>query len=423
MGRRIFLGVIMLLVLGTVGVLGYTGLSPVQAWKLLVEGVGMVGNKVHPKPPFGGRQKLTILLLGTDVSFNDAGTARSDTIKVVTVEVKPPRVAILSIPRDTWVEIPGHGHRRINSAYQVGGEKEADRIALAGETITGLLRELTGEEVTFDHFLRIQTGGFMHIVDAMGGVTIDVEKQMDYEDPSQKLFIHLKPGVQRLNGEQAMGYVRFRHDAESDFGRIRRQDQFIAALKAQLTDPKERLRVARAIGPAMKMLKTDLSLSDMMALKEIAGQADGIQSVRLLTKSTRKGAAQVEEVDTSDEAVLAVRDVLHGPRPTVVVLNGTGKRGMADKVGDRLDTAAFNLIATGTTEAQPATAIYTGASKQAAAVELAASLGFDPAVVKTDGTVPTADYGRADAPTTPPAFTIVLGSDYLRTPKPAAAHE
>ncbi len=431
LGRRVLLGAIMLLVLGVVAYFGYftaNGLTPADAFKLLVQGVGVMGNKMHPTPPFGGKDKITILLLGTDVSFDDAGTARSDTIKLITVEVNPPRIAILSIPRDTWVEVPGHnGRRKINAAYQLGGPKEDGRIALASETVANLLHDLTGETITIDHFLRVQTGGFVQIIDKMGGIDINVEKKMDYEDPSQELFIHLTPGMQHLDGNQAMGYVRFRHDAESDFGRIRRQDQLVEALIEKMKDPNQKMRMVGAIAPAMKMLKTDLTLSDMMALKELATQLgkSNIQSTRLpTTDAMSKAGASIEEVTDTDAAALAIHDVLHGPRPTVVVLNGTKRRALADIVGKEVDANIYNVIATGTAEAQPTTMLYTGATSKSVAESLATALGLPLTAVQTNAAVPIGDYGKLVAPTTPPTVTVVLGSDYSTAPKaPTAPRE
>jgi len=411
--RRLLLGLFMFLVLAVVAVLCYTGINPAQAFKLLVEGVGAIHNHARSVPPFGGKSQVNILLLGADVSFTDSGNARSDTIKLITVDVKHPRISILSIPRDTWVAIPGHGHSRINAAYQFGGREEADRIALSSQTITDLLHELTGEEITIDHYIRIQTGGFVKIVDSMGGVQLNVEKQMDYEDPSQELYIHLKPGMQRLNGTDAMGYVRFRHDAESDFGRIRRQDQFIHALVAQLTDPNDRLRMMRTLGPALSMMKTDLTLTDMMAMEKIARLVgmSGMQSATLPTTPTHKGHADVVVVDDPEAAAQTVNDALHGPRPTVAIINGSGHTGLAREVSDQLDVHSYNVVAMGSIKKPlPTSQIIAIPSMKGVATQLATALKV--AQVSTDVPVPLASYGKTHTPPPVADISVVLGSDY-----------
>lgn len=413
--RKFILTMVLLIGGGLIGVMAYGHMTPADLYRVLVAGAGLMKDRIHPQPPFGGQQHVNILMLGADVAFDGSGAARTDTIKLISLDFAKGQIAILSIPRDTWVEIPGHGHSRINGAYQLGGREEADRIAMARTTVQNLLRDLTGEEVAIDHYLRIQTGGFMHIVDAIGGVKLDVEKKMDYEDPSQELYIHLKPGKQLLMGEDAMGYVRFRMDREGDYGRIRRQDQFIHALAAKMTDPKQKLQVARAIGPIMRMLKTDIKESDLLAMKRLVGTVgmEGIYTAQLPTVPCYKGRASVVEVDDPAGAAQTIAEVLHGPRPTVMVLNGSGESGLARTVSDSIDEKSYNVVALGTTKTPvPATAVITTKQRTSEAQALASTLGVTD--VTTDATVPAAEFGKR-TPVPPPAqITVIIGSDYPR---------
>jgi LCP family protein required for cell wall assembly len=391
----------------------FTGTTPLQAVKVMGMGANWVGAQIRPTPPFGGQTQVNILLLGADVSFDGSGCARTDTIKFISLDLAASRISILSIPRDTWVTIPGHRNGRINGAYQYGGRTEAARIAMAKATVGGLLEELAGREIPIHHFVRIQTGGFVHLVDALGGVTLDVEKKMDYEDPSQRLFIHLTPGLQRLNGDQAMGYVRFRMDAEGDYGRIRRQDQFVRALAAQLTQPEEKQRLPRLIGPMMRMLVTDISLADMHAIKRLLTTVgmDGIHTATLPTVPTRKGRAQVVEVEDRQAAAQTVCETLEGPRPTVLVLNGSGQVGLAGEVSAVLDTEVYNVLGVGTTQ-QPVESSQivatTAVTQQANA--LAGELGV--ATISTDKTTIPQVKSRPTAPLPTADITIVLGQDF-----------
>ena len=319
--------VILLFVLAGVVFLRYTHTNVTEAVNLSKLATGYLRDKVEKKPPFHGRTHVNILFLGTDVNFVDAGPGNTDTIKLISLDLQKPALAILSVPRDTWVEIPGHGHGKINSAYAHGGPDELGRILFARDVIGGVLSNLACEDIAIPYYIRLQTGGMVKIVDALGGVEVNVEKQMDYDDNYQNLWIHLKPGPQVLNGHEAMEYVRFRHDAESDFGRMRRQDQFIHALIMEINKPEKRALLPKLIGPLMQMMKTNLSINDMLALKQVATNLGehGILSVQLPVVPGWKGKASVVEVQDDDAAKNAIDAVLHGPKPSVVVLDGSGR--------------------------------------------------------------------------------------------------
>ena len=136
-----------------------------------------------------------ILICGTD----DDGT-RTDTIIVAHLDANTHTVALLSIPRDTPVST-GSGLMKINSVYAGGGKDGMERLAAR-------LKELLGFPV--DGYVLVDLVAFQKTVDLVGGVEFDVPQDMDYEDPSQDLYIHLRKGLQTLSGEQAMGLVRFR---------------------------------------------------------------------------------------------------------------------------------------------------------------------------------------------------------------------
>ena len=137
-----------------------------------------------------------ILICGTD----DDGT-RTDTIIIAHLDTTDHTVALLSIPRDTPVATGNGGIMKINSVYAGGGADGMQRLS-------GRLRELLGFPV--DGYVLVNLDAFKKTVDLVGGVEFDVPQDMDYEDASQDLYIHLKAGLQRLDGEKAMELVRFR---------------------------------------------------------------------------------------------------------------------------------------------------------------------------------------------------------------------
>jgi len=165
-----------------------------------------------------------ILVLGIDREPNAPPFhGRSDTMLLVRLDPQTSRIRGLSIPRDTQTWIAGYGTVKINAANVYGGSR------LAVQTV----RETLGN-VRIDRVVRLDTKVFATLVDALGGVKVTVPKPMQYRDRTQGLDIDLQPGPQILNGRQAEGFARFRHDEEGDIGRIRRQQALLRALKTKV---------------------------------------------------------------------------------------------------------------------------------------------------------------------------------------------
>lgn len=196
--------------------------------------------------------KATIMIMGVDERDDDVG--RSDTLMVATIDPKKNQAALLSIPRDTRVKIKGNGWDKINAAYAYGGEKLTQRTV---EDFLG---------VNMDHYIIINPKSFQKIIDAIGGVDIDVEKRMYYEDPWDDdggLLIDLKPGRQHMDGKTAVTYVRYR-DEEGDLGRVRRQQKFMKACMDKIVSPSIILKLPTVISEVMNSVKTDLSVRQLL---------------------------------------------------------------------------------------------------------------------------------------------------------------
>lgn len=202
--------------------------------------------------------KINILVLGIDERGNDVG--RSDTMFVVSVDTNTKEVAMLSVPRDTRVKIPGYGWDKINHAYADGGHK------LSQQAAEGLLG------IPLDYYILINFAGFNKIIDAVGGVTLDVDKRMHYEDPYDNLVIDLYPGRQRLDGRTAIQYVRYR-DEEGDIGRVQRQQKFIKAMLAEVVSPAVLTKLPEIIKEVSTVIKTDMSTGEMLNLARLLNDA------------------------------------------------------------------------------------------------------------------------------------------------------
>jgi len=205
------------------------------------------------------KERTNILLLGVDARSGET-ISRSDTIILASVDPDVNRVAVVSIPRDTKINgSTTGGMDKINAANVVGGP----------ELAVQKVEELMSEKV--DYYIEIDFEGFKKIIDTLGGVTINVDQRM-YK-PSED--IDLKPGLQKLNGSDALAYVRFRGYINGDIDRTAHQQEFIKALGKELLQPSTIVKLPTLIKEARANVKTNLGLTDML---KIASWAPGFSS-------------------------------------------------------------------------------------------------------------------------------------------------
>lgn len=201
-------------------------------------------------------KKENILLLGKDLSYNEKGQAinegRTDTMVLVQLDPYRNKIKIVSIPRDSFVEIPGYGMRKINSAFVIGGKE------MAKEAVSSLMG------IGIDRCMVIELDGLVRIVDSLGGVKVFVDKDLKYTDHAAKLFIDLKKGDRKLNGKQAEEYLRFRHDALSDIGRVDRQQVFLSAVVKKLSSPLTVFRFPFLLPAVKTCAETDISFGNLV---------------------------------------------------------------------------------------------------------------------------------------------------------------
>jgi polyisoprenyl-teichoic acid--peptidoglycan teichoic acid transferase len=210
-------------------------------------------NEDDKKGMLVANDKATVMIMGVDERADDVG--RSDTLMIATLDPDKNQAALLSVPRDTRVKIKGHGFDKINAAYAYGGRK------LTQETIESLLN------THIDHYIKINVHGFTKIIDALGGIDIDVEKRMYYEDPWDDdggLYIDLQPGMQHMDGKTAITYVRYR-DEEGDIGRIKRQQNFMKAVMDKLVSPTIIPKLPAIVSAVSDSVETDMSVSEILS--------------------------------------------------------------------------------------------------------------------------------------------------------------
>lgn len=203
------------------------------------------------------REPFSLLIMGIEDYATGGEHGRTDSLMFATVNPKTKQVSLMSIPRDTRVTIVGRDRKdKINAAHAYGGEK------MAIETVENFL------SVPVDHYVKIDFQGFKEIVDAVGGITVNVPFDFwERSDVDYYKKIYFKKGEQRLNGEEALAYVRMRkQDPNGDFGRAERQRQVVQAILHELNSASTVFKIndlAKTIG---KNIKTDIPVSDGLAL-------------------------------------------------------------------------------------------------------------------------------------------------------------
>lgn len=203
---------------------------------------------------------LNILLLGVDQRENEP--ARSDTIILASLNLTDKKAYLLSIPRDTRVAIPGRsGKTKLNHAHAYGGPD------LAVDTVEDFL------DIPVHYYVETNFDGFEGIIDILGGITLNVEYRMDV--PLEN--IDLQPGLQKLDGHDALSYVRWRDDGTGDIGRIKRQQKFFQALSDQAMQFSTIWKIPELLGEINKHVKTDLSLTKMVTLGNKFKDLENIQ--------------------------------------------------------------------------------------------------------------------------------------------------
>lgn len=194
--------------------------------------------------------QMTVLMMGSDRREGDL-QSRSDTLMVAFVDLDQKQIRLLSMPRDTYVTIPTTGERtKINHAYAYGG------VDLTKQTLE------SNFGIQCDYFMDVDFQGFIDVIDALGGITVDVPMDMYYPDEG----IDLTSGVQELDGNKALQFCRFRSDGQGDLGRIDRQQAFLVALKEKLFSAGTLLKIPDICSAVIDNMQTDFTGTQMLQI-------------------------------------------------------------------------------------------------------------------------------------------------------------
>jgi len=305
-------------------------------------------------PDWQGTDRVNILLLGIDKRDDEpiAGT-RSDTIMLASIDPATKSAALVSIPRDMWVRIPGctpregcsGGQQRINVAHAVGGPE------LSVQTVSADF----GLPIQF--YARVDFRGFEQLIDALGGVVIDVDWPVkDDEYPTADYGyqrIYFGPGPQLMDGASALQYARSRHGT-NDFARAGRQQKVLVGLRNRALQLDMLSRAPELVGIVRNSLSTDLSPVQMLGLAKLISQIDRDRIANLVIDvnyaTPFKGQDGADLLQPNVPAIKHAIDQVERSaahpelRAKIEVLNGSGTAGLGQKAADYLTAQGFNVV-------------------------------------------------------------------------------
>ena len=277
-------------------------------------------------------KRINILIVGCDEIKNHG---RADTIAFLSVSPKTKDALILSIPRDLRVEIPGREMDKINHAYAFGGKD------LLIKTVIQFL------ELPIHFYAVADFNGFVKIIDELGGVEINVEKEMQYIDKAGGLNIHLYPGRQLLDGEKTLEYIRFRHDKLGDLGRIKRQQQLALAIIDKMMNIDTITKIPQMVEDMKDYMETNIKVQDIITLASLfKGASEGHFKTETVQGDPVyiKGISYLEP--NKEKVQKRIKSLIYGSYAGIKaeVLNGSGGSGIAHRIARELELLGFEII-------------------------------------------------------------------------------
>jgi polyisoprenyl-teichoic acid--peptidoglycan teichoic acid transferase len=390
------------------------------------------------------KDRIALLMLGIDYSYDSkdqeySANARTDTIKTVALTFPTAAnpngsISILSVPRDTDVVMPDGHEDKINAAYGGYNNNYAAAAHNSEKVIAGFLG-IPG----FDRYMTLRIDATKDLVDAIGGIDVVPDETMDYDDAWGHLHIHFVGGKKyHMNGEQAVSYSRFRHDACSDPCRIKRQDQVIRLTVAKLKNDRfnDLLHINQLIGVVRRNVYTDLSDQEMLSLAWAFQHVDvsklDTEQVPFVSDKDLACCGNVLIADDAGKNALVKKMFLTPLAPATVdpealaqvnpatihveIENGSGVRGQGAKLAEQLRKKGYQIESVGNAASfgYDATEIHVHTTSTPLAGEsVRAALAIKTATVQPD--VPAANGTPASD------VTVIVGRDYVAVDPATAA--
>jgi LCP family protein required for cell wall assembly len=358
-------------------------------------------------PPWNGQDRLNVLVLGIDSRGVAADTMNTDTMIVLSLDPVNRTAAMLSVPRDTLVSIPGHGSEKVNSAFALGGPE------LAQATIEGLLG------IRINSYALINFDAFTKIVDSVGGALVDVKRPIRDEAYPTADFgverLNIQAGPQLMPGNIALTYARSRHDS-NDFSRARRQQDVIAAIRARLAADGMLARLPGIVNDVGSAVETNFDPANILPLAGLGGgiPSSDIKSEVLLPCGADAPHCELTEDNSPlgyylvpDKAKIAnlVAELFYDPRvrregARIEVRGTTAKSTAAQDVADRLAARAFGVASVTTGASGRSEILVKNGGKRYTADQLSQQLSGIPVRDASSSELSDAD------------IVVVVGSDF-----------
>ncbi len=343
----------------------------------------------------------------------------SDSMLLLRFDPQKEKVSVLSIPRDTRAYINGYGVRKINHANEYGGP------ALAAETASELLGG-----INIDRYVRVNVQGIEKLIDALGGVTVNVPKDMKYTDFSQHLYIDLKKGIQHLDGDKSMQFLRYRYDDYGDISRVQRQQMLMRSAVEQTLKPSTVVKIPKILSVIQSHLDTNLTVRELMALSNFASQTEranvkmmmlpgdfnsGDEPVsywlpdrqgikQLMTRHFNLPDRNKNNLDTNNTyAAIDSRFAVSNSRMSIAVQDSTGNQEVLQSALDTLRAAGYRRVFASKNwqDTLPTTRVIAQSGDDLAAKEVRSILGVGEVLVESTGVL------KSDV-------TIQLGRDWKK---------
>ncbi|OXS62064.1 LCP family protein [Rossellomorea vietnamensis] len=297
-GRKVILVLLILIF----SLIGYAAFQFYSGYKMAGEDQMQEDYKFNGVKDENG--KVNVLLLGVDSRGEEK--SRTDTMMLAQIDPKTNETKLVSFMRDIYAEIPGYKNYKLNTAFYLGGPE--------------LLRKTIKQNFDLDiqYYMIVDFKGFEQSVDILApeGIEMDVEKAM-----SENIGVSLEPGVQNLNGKELLGYARFRHDENGDFGRVKRQQKVIAALKDEALSIGGVTKLPKMAGSIQPYIQTNMSKLDQISIAKdiLLSNTSDMDKLTLpvegsYTNGSYSGVGSVLEIDF-EENIQALKDFLSGKSP------------------------------------------------------------------------------------------------------------
>ncbi len=403
-GGRILIGVFVVLA-GVVGYLVFQTVRQITAtWSATsIGGLALApeeGGNTNPfftfdsssgptPEPWDGATRVTILVMGLDYRDWEAGTGppRTDTMMLFTIDPLTKTAGMLSVPRDLWVDIPGYGHGKINTAYQLG---EAAQLpgggpALAVQTVEQLLG------IDIQYYAQVDFNTFVQFIDIIGGIKMNIPATIQVDIIGRPQPVKIRAGVQTLTGEYALAYARARNSEGGDFDRSQRQQAVIFAIRDQILRP-EVLGTLLTQAPQLFQtfstgIRTNMSLDEIVKLGLLATEIDranikqgaiappnqvllakspdGLDVLIPITQNIRILRDEIFSTSASAGPLAAGGDpaeLMRAEAASISVLNGTSTSGLATTAQEYLISLGLNVANVGNSDFTAYTTVidYTG---------------------------------------------------------------